>query len=54
MTRGDFQRQLGIPNKGTIQEKVWRIIERLDVPYSLEGFMIEGESPTIVLHDNQS
>mgnify|MGYP000220879748 CR=1 FL=1 len=54
MTRGDFQRQLGIPNKGTIQEKVWRIIERLDVPYSLEGFMIEGETPTIVLHDNQS
>lgn len=54
MTRGDFQRQLGIPNKGTIQEKVWRIIERLDVPYSLEGFMIEGESPIIVLHENQS
>lgn len=54
ITRGDFQRQLGIPNKGIIQEKVWRIIERLDIPYSLEGFMIEGESPTIVLHDNQS
>lgn len=54
ITRGDFQRQLGIPNKGTIQEKVWRIIERLDVPYSLEGFMIEGESPIVVLRDNIS
>lgn len=54
ITRGDFQRQLGIPNKGTIQEKVWRIIERLDVPYSLEGFMIEGESPVIILHQYQS
>jgi len=47
--RGDFQRQLGIPNKGTIQQKVWRLIERLDVPYSLEGFMVEGQTPRIII-----
>jgi hypothetical protein len=54
ISNGDFLRHLGIPRKGTIQEKVWRIIERLDVPYSLEGFMIEGETPIIVLHDDKS
>ena len=53
ISKGDFQRHLGIPGKGTVQEKVWRIIERLDVPYSLEGFMIEGETPIIVLHEDQ-
>lgn len=54
LSHGDFQRQLGIPGKGTVQEKAWRIIERLNVPYSLEGFMIEGETPIIVLHDDKS
>ena len=54
ISSGDFLRHLGIPRKGTVQEKVWRIIERLDVPYSLEGFMIEGESPIVVLRDNIS
>ena len=54
LSHGDFQRQLGIPGKGTVQEKAWRMIERLNVPYSLEGFMIEGETPIIVLHDDKS
>lgn len=54
ISHGDFQRQLGIPGKGIVQEKAWRMIERLDVPYSLEGFMIEGETPIIVLHDDKS
>jgi hypothetical protein len=52
ISSGDFLRHLGIPREGTVQEKVWRIIERLDVPYSLEGFMIEGETPIIVLHED--
>ena len=54
ISTGGFLRHLGIPGKGTVQEKVWRIIERLDVPYSLEGFMIEGDTPIIVLHEDKS
>jgi len=49
ITFTSFFRELGIPSKGPIHQKVWRLIERLDLPYSLEGFMIEGQTPKIII-----
>lgn len=49
ISTGDFKRQLGIPVKGPIHEQMWRFIERLNVPYSFEGFMIEGQTANIIL-----
>jgi len=42
ISTAEFWRRLGIPIKGTALEKVWRVVERLDLDYTAIDFFKDG------------